>query len=177
MPSSVNALKSSMKFMIASAHSLCVSLMPALGRQRQDHLCNFGESLVYITSSRPDRMTHWNPVSRWPSQESLWLFFWGLCPRIHLMILTREQFYRIGGQGGKYNVLEYHTVCGFGRRPGHVDFLHWYCVKQKISGCLRLSHLIAYVAWPGFMLYVVFRDHCYEVGLLNIAKFLNSILI
>ena len=41
-----------------------MSLIPALGRQRQEELCEFKASLVYKGSSRMARATQRNPVSK-----------------------------------------------------------------------------------------------------------------
>ena len=38
-------------------------LIPALGRQKQENLCEFEASLVYRVSSRTARATQRNPVS------------------------------------------------------------------------------------------------------------------
>jgi hypothetical protein len=40
----------------------CISLIPALGRQRQADLCEFKDNLVYRISSRIVRATQRNPV-------------------------------------------------------------------------------------------------------------------
>lgn len=41
-----------------------IPLMPALGRQRQEDLCKFEASLIYITSYRTARATQRDPNSK-----------------------------------------------------------------------------------------------------------------
>jgi hypothetical protein len=47
-----------------------MSLIPALGRQRQVDLCGFKASLVYRASSRTARATERNPVSTYQTKSN-----------------------------------------------------------------------------------------------------------
>jgi len=50
------------KITIGASRWQCVALIPALGRQRREDLCEFKASLVYRASSRTSKATQRNPV-------------------------------------------------------------------------------------------------------------------
>lgn len=61
-----------------------MTLIPALGTQTQEDICEFMISLVYIVSSRPDRFTQWDPISKRKAKKALnrseldWIMEWAL---------------------------------------------------------------------------------------------------